>query len=518
MTATPTPKKATPRPKKAAPRTARKQRALVAGVSAYPPPLSKLPAVAADVREVAKLLASPNGSFSSSGVTVLTEKQATRKEVLAQLRATFEGAGTDDTLFVYLAGHGGVENGGYYYLAQDTDRGRLAETGVSLAAIKRLFDRTASRRVFVWLDCCHSGGIIARSKSPATDLSAIRREIGVVQGEGKIIVAACTPAQSAYEDAGLGHGLFTHALLRGLKGEAKNAHGEVTATSLYEFIDREVTEPLQQPDFFGRMTGRIVLMHYPPPGGAPGPAAKSPSSLRPSAAPKAAPVRSVSASGQYLLLNGHIYTAKSATELNDGSWELEVSVKGAEDEAALKSLRGDRFGRGRPVSFAYGNQAFQAEVGGVVSKSAGARSVCSVFLKPASDGNDHFSDMTYNGVTPEEMAEQRARMLLLGEKPPARDAYSPSFTLGPLEQLGVNGAVLPTLSKGKKSISAEFLRQARLWLVYYLKAGKVCDDLLELKLGPERKGGVAVRFRGRRKSRHGNGGPREITVEGVAPY
>ena len=55
---------------------------------------------------------------------------------------------------------------------------------------------------------------------------------------------------------------ITDALLRGLKGQAKSAQDEVTASSLYDFIDHQIVRPDQQPVFFGEMAGRIVLMHY----------------------------------------------------------------------------------------------------------------------------------------------------------------------------------------------------------------------------------------------------------------
>ena len=58
-----------------------------------------------------------------------------------------------------------------------------------------------------------------------------------------------------------GHGLFTGALLRGLKGEAANK-GEVTVNSLYDYIDRQMGSERQRPMMFGQMTGRVVLMHH----------------------------------------------------------------------------------------------------------------------------------------------------------------------------------------------------------------------------------------------------------------
>ena len=74
-----------------------------------------------------------------------------------------------------------------------------------------------------------------------------------------MIIAASTPEQKAYE---LGaHGLFTDALLRGLKGEAANK-GEVTINSLFDYIDKQMGSDRQRPMMFGKMTGRVVLMHY----------------------------------------------------------------------------------------------------------------------------------------------------------------------------------------------------------------------------------------------------------------
>ena len=114
----------------------------------------------------------------------------------------------------------------------------------------------------MWLDFCHSGGIIPRDfGTEPDDREVISRALEVVQGQGKLIVAACTPGQKAYESAVVGHGLFTAALLRGLKGEAAN-QGEVTINSLFDYIARQMSSDRQQPMMFGQMTGRVVLMHH----------------------------------------------------------------------------------------------------------------------------------------------------------------------------------------------------------------------------------------------------------------
>lgn len=83
-----------------------RNRALVIGVSQYSAPEWNLPAVAADVREIAGLLGSENGSFDSSEVQVLTDADVTKSTVLDEVERVFAGSHSDDTVFLYLAGHG----------------------------------------------------------------------------------------------------------------------------------------------------------------------------------------------------------------------------------------------------------------------------------------------------------------------------------------------------------------------------------------------------------------------------
>ena len=118
-----------------------------------------------------------------------------------------------------------------------------------------------SHRLFLWLDFCHSGGILPRRIRTETKPSAettIERTLQVIQGTGKVIMCACTADQSAYEDKS--HGRFTRYLIDGLKGGANNAQGEITANSLHDYVDSKMGSIDQRPMFFGNQTGRIVLM------------------------------------------------------------------------------------------------------------------------------------------------------------------------------------------------------------------------------------------------------------------
>ncbi len=257
----PTPTKPpTPEPARSRSRTGR-ERALVIGISDYPQPIRPLPAVANDVREMATLLGSHQGQFPAKNVRSLADGEATHQGVLKAIESTFCGVQADDAVFAYLAGHGAVQNDKYYFVAHDTNPDKLHSMGVPLKKIKEAFDSSPSQRAFLWLDFCHSGGIIPRDlEGVPDDRDVISRALEVVQGQGKLIIAACTPSQSAWESAAVGHGLFTDALLRGLKGEAANK-GEVTINSLYDYIDKRMGSDRQRPMMFGQMMGRVVLMH-----------------------------------------------------------------------------------------------------------------------------------------------------------------------------------------------------------------------------------------------------------------
>ena len=201
-----------PEPARSRSRTGR-ERALVIGISDYPPPIRKLPTVANDVWEMAKLLGLDQGQFPSQNVVRLTDTEATWQKVIEAIETTFAEVKPDDAVFAYIAGHGAVVGGDYYFVAQNTNVQDIPSTGVPLKKIKMIFDASPSQRAFLWLDFCHSGGIIPRDlEGGSDDREVISRALEVVQGQGKMIIAASTPEQKAYE---LGaHGLFTEALLK----------------------------------------------------------------------------------------------------------------------------------------------------------------------------------------------------------------------------------------------------------------------------------------------------------------
>jgi hypothetical protein len=494
-----------------------KQRALVVGVSNYPKASWALPGVANDAREMAALLGSPQGQFEGGEVTVLTHDRATVAAITAQLNAVLGGAGPDEAVFVFLAGHGICRNDNYYFVAYDTDLVRLDKTGVPLITIRDLFERCASRQVFVWLDFCHSGGIVERAVGGSTleaGREVIDRTLHVVRGRGKVIVAACLGSETAKESKALGHGYFTHALVEGLKGLAVDVAGQVTATSLYGYIVRRVeAESHEQcPVLYGRMQGEIVLMHH------------DPRSL--AAVQAGSPVGPVcDSSGDWALLHDYFVRAAGIEYHADGTLTVEVTARSAAESAAIQLLHPGRPDRPRSVAFAHGDDGLVASVIRLGGRTSGSKQVWSVTLKPE-DGS-HSSAATeanVQGHSAEEIAQMRAGRLLLNDPPPpATCRQGAGFDMVEMYVRGVgtrfqaDACILKEVYASYQDQPDLLLPYARLRTVYALKVSRCVEQVLELRLGPVYEGKCHVRFRGRRARRYSNVDPFVISLEGDCP-
>ena len=489
------------------------QRALVVGISDYRAPIPKLPAVANDVREMAKLLGSKNGNFSKPAV--LTDKQATRRNILDGLQHALGGASSNETVFVYLAGHGSVEGGDYFFVAHDTDVSAISTTGIPLATIKTLFEKTKSTRAFLWLDFCHSGGILARN-ALADDIPTIKRALGVVQGQGKVIVAACTSSQSAYESPAIGHGLFTDALLRGLKGNAKSAQGEVTALSLYDFIDHQITNPAQQPVFVGEMSGRIVLMHYPD-------RSVTPSKSKTVATKAKKPSSSKSAGKSWVMLGDHFFLADSVRHQSEGKLEIVVAPRNGDEEAELADLRPTQYGGRSELPFAVNNDAHLVRVDQVTSETRMGTQQWTLSLTITASGSANpMTEMTVNSVGPDEIARRRTGRILLNDPPPAEDRHGHSNewmiegVLGANGKFGVKECIVRSVYKSHGQ-SPEWREFARLKAVFFLKITGTVEHVLDLTIGTPRSKKVPISFRGRRRQPYSSTPATTIEITGSCP-
>ena len=122
----------------------------------------------------------------------------------------------------------------------------------------------------------------------------------------------------------------------------------------------------------------------------------------------------------------------------------------------------------------------------------------------------------FNGHSADEIAELRARLILLGEALP-KDLgrfFTTRFN-GPYNHpVTVEKGIFPDLWTKLQTQPTLFLQKAWLWAAYYLKMSQIVEDILELELGPNSNKVMHVRLRGKRKQFYANQEPSIINIVG----
>jgi hypothetical protein len=234
-------------------------------------------------------------------------------------------------------------------------------------------------------------------------------------------------------------------------------------------------------------------------------------------------VQQISDSGAWVLLDNAYYKSQEVSERNDGTVEIHVAPVNAEEDAALRGLRSGATHRVGPVSYAYKNDGYIARIVSAELRSVAGRSVWALSLRPDRDvrANAGMEIGTINGVSGDEIAARRARLILLNESPPAQggigDRMLESMISGLSSDLRVTEGAFPKLWATFKDRPQVFLAAARLWAVFLLKASGTCELILDLTLGPIAEDSMEVGFRGRRHEKYGNAEPAALEIVGKCP-
>lgn len=221
-----------------APATAGRLLGLCVGVRRYATPRLDLEYADRDATALAQALNAQRGIYSAAQVTSLTNEQATRQKVLAALDSLVAQATPVDTVLVFLSGHG-MRNGEktFFFATHEVDpasQAAIAQTALPWAEVLLRLARLSekSRRVLVLLDACHSGSA-ATNEDLVTALIHARA--------GVMVLASSKGSELSREKEALGHGVFTYALLEGIRG-AGTSEATVTIWDFAHYVRRRVKE------------------------------------------------------------------------------------------------------------------------------------------------------------------------------------------------------------------------------------------------------------------------------------
>jgi len=199
------------------------------------------------------------------------------REALGWLRRI---ARPNDLVMIFFSGHGyqGADDGAderdgvdEFFVLHDTIDGSVDDTALRDDEFGRFLDRLSSEHVLVFFDGCYSGGLARSLPSghrPTGGELDLFRDFSL---EGRLVLSAATESQDAFESPALGHGVFTHFVLEGLRGAGDlNGDDHVTAWEVYEYVLAEVPPFVRQergaeqvPQIVGEGDVRIVVAGKP---------------------------------------------------------------------------------------------------------------------------------------------------------------------------------------------------------------------------------------------------------------
>lgn len=200
---------------------------------------------------VAEIRRSAGDIFSAIKVHEIYDADATYNNIVEAFEQVIHEAGPDDLFMFYYAGHGvmtepGVGGPGDFYMVPHDitqlygDDPQLTQRGFSAAQLKDFSARIRALKQLVFLDACQSGGAVQTfALRGAAEQKAIAQ---LSRSTGQVVLAAAGSEQFATEFDDLGHGVFTYALLEGIRGAADGAGGDgkITVNELSSFLEDRV--------------------------------------------------------------------------------------------------------------------------------------------------------------------------------------------------------------------------------------------------------------------------------------
>ncbi len=215
-----------------------------------------------DAREVAALL-----ETKGFQTLVLTDENATRRNILRKLDTLEKSADVDSRVVIYFAGHGQTEDlpgGGErgYIVPVDADTYNWQGTMLAMNRLNQRIRQIKAKHIFLAFDACYSGLGLTRSikRYRQQDSAYIHK---MMQSRSIQILTAGSRSEQAIETEG--HGLFTQHLLSALSGTADiNNDGYITATEIYATLRPRVTQQSysRQTPQFGYIEGNGDIIFY----------------------------------------------------------------------------------------------------------------------------------------------------------------------------------------------------------------------------------------------------------------
>ncbi len=209
-----------------------------------------------DAYQVYAFLKSPEGgALPDNQIKLLIDEDATKDNIVTAMRTIFLRADENDVIMFYFSGHGlpGA------FLPTDYDG---INNTLDHELIVNILKASKAKHKLVLADACHSGSIASAKTPVANSLRRYYEAFEATKG-GTALLMSSRGEEYSLEDGGLRSGVFSHFLIKGLKGEAdKDGNQIVTIQELYDYIYVKVksyTANTQTPTLTGTYDTRMPV-------------------------------------------------------------------------------------------------------------------------------------------------------------------------------------------------------------------------------------------------------------------
>jgi hypothetical protein len=189
-----------------------------------------------DAYQIYAFLKSPEGgAVPDKQIKLLIDDDATRLNILDALRQTLLKADENDVVMIYYSGHG--MDGAFVPIDFDGFNNLIRHEEV-----KSVLNQSQAKHKIVFADACHSGSMMLAARG-SFQTSVNKFYDAFAQSSGGIaLLMSSKGEETSLEANNLRQGVFSHFLIRGLKGEADKNHDKlVTISELYNFVYGNVT-------------------------------------------------------------------------------------------------------------------------------------------------------------------------------------------------------------------------------------------------------------------------------------
>ena len=208
--------------------------ATVVGVAAYNH-MPTLKYTDDDAYRMYAFLKSPEGgALPDNQIRLLIDEDATKNNIIKSMNDLFVQADENDVILLYMSGHGlkgsflPYDFDGYHNVLKYDD-------------VQTLLDKSDAKQKVCFTDACYAGTLTAAKSSSLKESLTNFYNLIEAANAGTAFLMSSKEEEVSLEDQGLRQGIFSHFLIKGLKGAADRDRDKVIRVGeLFDYVTTRV--------------------------------------------------------------------------------------------------------------------------------------------------------------------------------------------------------------------------------------------------------------------------------------